>query len=879
MKFKISLRTFKGLNYYLLTSCFNTFEILIVFLPKHLEVKIKQLIIVVLIISAPILVKSQVNKDLQIAWEKFDYPKYLKKYNQLKLTSLDEKELTSRVLYKVNKFEQALALIKEVEQERTPSKNIQILKDDIVELLSYQSGNKLFEISPVDFNSDFAEFTCAYKDSFLYYSTNKTKNLIINTQDIQTELPYLNLKKVEISDTISKILTHKSYSTKMYNDGPIAFYKNESALTLNYPNQNNKNLKLVFQKDGGDITEFEYNNPSYSVGHATYSVTGDTLIFVSDMDNKNGITDLYFCTRSESGWTKPIALPSNINTSGNEMFPNLVGDELYFSSNGLGGYGLLDIYKVKWLVDNAEPVLLPFPINTNADDFGIVFKNENTKGYFTSNRKGTDDIYYFNQSKVTFGCKSACENEPCIQLEIEDFTHFDDSRFEFIWNFGDGEEGEGSYVTHCYKKTGKYIVNLSFRDKLTGEFKQGVMTNTVEVKSLVKNLPSFEMKDTLEIGEVYEIKDASELNSGERTLSAWEIEGEILEVNFPIIKFSKPGYKKVTRNVKVGDSSCCYQSFYDYVYVKPSETKLEEEIIADTVKNLGDIVVIEDLLPVRVIVKDENGNILTNYPLKITDKNSTVYYEEVLDTDTLKLMLDLGKEYLVSAQTSVGNLVPTLLSAEGKTENDFLFIYKVEDLNLPKYIVQTIDGDLNPLSKVVINRLDSTLATTNKGGFYTFYGKPNFKVTFSKYLYFDAVEDLAEMEDGDTLKVILTKVEADAIIRLDDIYFDLNKWHIRPDAAEELNKLVKLMKEYPTLEIELRAHTDARGTASSNMTLSDKRAKSAASYIVSKGIDTSRLQGQGYGETLLLNECKDGVRCSEEKHQWNRRVECKIIKI
>ncbi|MCX8081554.1 MAG: OmpA family protein [Bacteroidia bacterium] len=121
------------------------------------------------------------------------------------------------------------------------------------------------------------------------------------------------------------------------------------------------------------------------------------------------------------------------------------------------------------------------------------------------------------------------------------------------------------------------------------------------------------------------------------------------------------------------------------------------------------------------------------------------------------------------------------------------------------------------------------------------------------------------------------------LIDIKPIYFDIGKWDIKPDAAKELDKIVKIMKEYPNMFIELGSHTDCRGNASSNLKLSDKRAKSSALYIVKQGISASRIKGKGYGESKLLNNCacegKKQSTCSEEEHAKNRRTEFVITKL
>ncbi|MGD1947247.1 MAG: OmpA family protein [Croceivirga sp.] len=117
-------------------------------------------------------------------------------------------------------------------------------------------------------------------------------------------------------------------------------------------------------------------------------------------------------------------------------------------------------------------------------------------------------------------------------------------------------------------------------------------------------------------------------------------------------------------------------------------------------------------------------------------------------------------------------------------------------------------------------------------------------------------------------------------IKIDNIYFDLNKADIRPDAAQELNKIVEVMKEYPKMVIKIEAHTDARGSDRYNENLSDRRAKSTRNYIISQGIEAYRMESAiGYGEKQLLNNCNNGVKCSNEEHDINRRSEFIIVKL
>ncbi|WP_299528844.1 OmpA family protein [uncultured Lutibacter sp.] len=117
-------------------------------------------------------------------------------------------------------------------------------------------------------------------------------------------------------------------------------------------------------------------------------------------------------------------------------------------------------------------------------------------------------------------------------------------------------------------------------------------------------------------------------------------------------------------------------------------------------------------------------------------------------------------------------------------------------------------------------------------------------------------------------------------IKIGIIYFDLNKSNIRKDAAIQLDKVVLLMNQYPMMVLNIESHTDSRGLDDYNLALSDRRAKATRDYIISKGINTERIiKATGYGETQLLNECKNGVPCSDILNQLNRRSEFIILKI
>jgi outer membrane protein OmpA-like peptidoglycan-associated protein len=124
-----------------------------------------------------------------------------------------------------------------------------------------------------------------------------------------------------------------------------------------------------------------------------------------------------------------------------------------------------------------------------------------------------------------------------------------------------------------------------------------------------------------------------------------------------------------------------------------------------------------------------------------------------------------------------------------------------------------------------------------------------------------------------TMKPIAVGTDLAKILNIPMNFFDLGKATIRKTSEPQLQKIVDILKQYPTLKLDIRSHTDSRQSASNNTILSEKRAQSTKNWLISKGVDGNRLTAKGFGETQLVNKCADGVKCSEKQHQQNRRSE------
>lgn len=227
----------------------------------------------------------------------------------------------------------------------------------------------------------------------------------------------------------------------------------------------------------------------------------------------------------------------------------------------------------------------------------------------------------------------------------------------------------------------------------------------------------------------------------------------------------------------------------------------------------------------------------------------------------------------------------------GKGGDDIYgFTYKKpKDILLLEGITYEGPGTEKPLSEVSVTLYDKSRVLQSKKlsdgkGRFSFEIDPGatYKILGQKTAYYSDSLEIRTVEHfkNDTLRVSLhlePMFEVGKKIVLEDIHYDFDKHNIREDAADILNELSRILRDYPSLNIELSSHTDSRGSDNYNVKLSDRRARAAVDYLVNRGIARDRMVAKGYGESQLLNPCSDHVACSEEAHQENRRTEIKVL--
>lgn len=286
----------------------------------------------------------------------------------------------------------------------------------------------------------------------------------------------------------------------------------------------------------------------------------------------------------------------------------------------------------------------------------------------------------------------------------------------------------------------------------------------------------------------------------------------------------------------------------------------------------------EAILPnTDIAVKDVSGNIIQT---GTTNSYGIIVFDNIVP-DNYVISGVLNSIDLEGASVLKSEFEPnsTLQKIIYYTDMNFILKGNVVECNT----VIPIQGVSVILNNVNIAEQKNTI--TDKDGLFVFHVKKQADYTIygKKDSYFSQTETISttDYDRNATLFIVLEicmeKTDCGKAITLKNIHYDLDKDLIRDDAKPELQRLAQFMIDNPDISIEISSHTDSRASNEYNLDLSQRRANKAIEYLVSLGISRDLLTGVGYGETKLLNECADGVQCTEGQHQLNRRTEFKVI--
>ena len=344
-----------------------------------------------------------------------------------------------------------------------------------------------FTVEKASFSSRiYDEFSPVFYQDGIVFCSNQSDNSLVRYKN--EDSPLFKIFYIPRRDSIRfgspRLLASELVSG--FNDGPAAI--NAQGTKIFYSRNNSienslRNISDTLNKLGiysgelvngvwTNIQAFKHNNPDFNLTAPALSHDERKLYFSSDMPGGFGGMDLYYSEMIDGEWNKPVNMGPLINTSGNESFPFAAESGLlFFASDGHPGFGEMDIFYTsesnnEWVT----PVNLGPEINSKADEFGLATDSKFENGFFSSNRRGTDDIYRFSRFYIDFGeCKSKVENMLCYTFYVLNILRSDTLKVKYEWDFKDGNLLHGEEVDYCFPGPGDYAVSLILFDEISGD--------------------------------------------------------------------------------------------------------------------------------------------------------------------------------------------------------------------------------------------------------------------------------------------------------------------------------------------------------------------------------------------------------------------------
>ena len=336
---------------------------------------------------------------------------YEKLHNKNMLTEQDRMRYVQSLRY-TEKYGKSHEIARESANLHPTNKFFKRLVDDADKFDNLFADSAFYRLKKASINSDKGDFGVAYMNNSIVYASKAKNTGFINPTYGWDNAYYLNIMQSSFGeDSVlqdPEMLKHNFISKA--HDGPVSFNKNCTEMVITKNTLGKKNgkevivLSLYFSKlENGiwsELKPFEFNNTGYNVGHGVLSEDNKKLYFVSDKPGGFGEADIYVCERKGLSWGEPKNLGENVNTERDEMFPFVQDATLYFASNGHFGLGGLDVFETT-ADGSSTPTNVGYPINTSADDFGLIFDQSGRIGYLSSNRgDNIDRIFHVTKRKL-----------------------------------------------------------------------------------------------------------------------------------------------------------------------------------------------------------------------------------------------------------------------------------------------------------------------------------------------------------------------------------------------------------------------------------------------------------------------------------------------
>lgn len=701
--------------------------------------------------------------------------------------------------------------------------------------LSLSGQKETYIVEKTSFSSDkFDEFSPIWFQNGLVFCSNRNSNPFLNYSDSRSR----GMIRMFYVDTIPGIEWTKyrefakEIQTKL-NNGPVTF--SSSADTIYYSRNRivdgdvkklstyRNTLGLFSSIYNGQqwtiVREFRFNSEWYNITAPCLSPDGRKLYFASDRPDGYGGADIYYCRWRNGYWEEPINLGPQVNTRGNESYPfiNEVG-ELFFSSDGHPGMGGKDIFVTKVKTSNEwyPPLRLDAPINSVYDDFGIITDPLMTGGYFSSNRGETLDLYRFrtDRRQVWF-TEPQKKNQYCFVISDTGSISIDTLSLQYEWNFEDNSRIYGANAEHCFPGPGNFRVELNITDRATGNLFFHKCTYDIEIVDY----------------------DQPFITSADYTFI-----DQILD--FDGLKSYCPGYIIESYFWDFGDGTIDTGERISHKFNESGEYDVKLEL---TLKS------------------KTNGNFFK----RAVSKKVKVFSNEQERSAYLRGQPVREQEFIDIGSSKNIN-VSTYYSAEEYYGQPAMF--RVELLTSPIRITpdnpyyRNLPAQYN--IKEIFNKEDNSYS-------YYVFEQMSLMATYPTYLemislgYTEAMVKLYVLNDPVEKELYYLKQRYGV---LSELYFDVDN-RLLTNSYLLLNKVAKLMNDYPEIYLEIGVHTDDLGSSDYNLSISQTRAQLLTDYLNSTGVDRDRVHAKGYGETQPV-----ASNSRERGRRLNRRIEITILK-
>jgi len=692
-----------------------------------------------------------------------------------------------------------------------------------------------YSVERASFSSDkFDEFSPIWFENGLVFCSNRKNNPFLSYSDSHNR----GMIKMFYIDTIPGIdwTKYTEFSKEIQsrlNNGPVTF--SSSGDTMYYSRNRivdgdvkklsgyRNKLGLFSTVYNGQewtmVREFRFNSEWYNITTPCLSPDGTRLYFASDRPDGYGGADIYFCRMRNGYWDEPVNLGPTVNTVGNESYPfvNEVG-ELFFSSDGHPGMGGKDIFVTKEKSPNIwyPPVRLDDPINSEFDDFGIITDNLMTGGYFSSKREATLDIYKFRtlRREIWFNDPQK-ENQYCFTLTDTGSILIDTLNLQYEWHFEDNLKKNGVTVNHCFPGQGNFKAVLNITDRETGDLFFHKCTYDIQIVD--NEQPFINSQDYALINQV---------------------------IDFDGLKSYCPGYSIEDYFWDFEDGTINTGEKVNHLFYTSGEYNVKLEL---TLKSLS----------------------TGKYRKKAVSKKVLIFRDERERSNYFRGQPEAEQDYI-----DIGNYKNVSVSSEYNAELYYgaPAVFRVEILSSPTSISPDDLLFINLPSHYVVKE---TFSEEDNIYRYSVFEHTRLMATYPKYKevkslgYKDTRIWLYLLEDPVEIELFYLKERYGV---LSELYFDADS-RLLTNAYLLLNKVAKVLNDYPEINLEIGVHTDDLGSSNYNSTLSQNRAQMLVDYLISAGVDRERLVAKGYGESQPV-----ASNSRERGRRLNRRIELTILK-